>query len=207
MDERTAYKLFISDIVERKIHSEEGRLPYIDYNGLQVSTVRVMGTVVSRHDSERYSIITIDDSTETISVRAFGEDMELLSKIAPGDTVDVIGALREYEGENYLLPIVVYRVSDPNWEVVRKLELHIRAKKTGVRLSETPGVYVEEVVEEDLKPLVLSLIERLDEGDGADYNTLLKDSGLEDTRLDETLNELLSNSEIYEPKIGRFKKV
>jgi RPA family protein len=207
VDERTAYKLFIRDIADRPLNSEEGRLSYIDYNGLDVSTVRVMGTLVSRYDSEGFTILTLDDSTETISVRAFGEDKGMLENFNVGETVDVIGPMREYEGENYILPRSVHRIEDPNWEIVRNLELMIRAKKTGVRLAESPGVDVEEVVEEDPKPLVINLIEKLDAGDGADYNALLKDSGLEDAQLDKTLNDLLSDSEIYEPKIGKFKKI
>ncbi|MFQ5800690.1 MAG: OB-fold nucleic acid binding domain-containing protein [Candidatus Hydrothermarchaeales archaeon] len=207
MDDRTGYKLFIRDITDRPLNSEEGRRPYVNYNGLEVSTVRVMGAVVSRYDSEGFTILTIDDSTETVSVRTFGEDVERVRDIGVGDTVDVIGTLREYEGETYIMPRSLCRVEDPNWEVVRNLELLIRAKKTGVGVAEGRGVDVEEVVEEDLKPIVLRLIEKLDSGDGADYKTLLKESSLEDAQLDQALNDLLSDSDIYEPKIGRFKKV
>ncbi len=64
-----------------------------------------------------------------------------------------------------------------------------------------------EAPESDLKPFILGLIEEIDEGEGADYNTLLKRSELEDSQLEQTLNDLLSTSEVYEPKIGRFKRV
>ncbi|GBE17591.1 hypothetical protein BMS3Abin16_00175 [archaeon BMS3Abin16] len=91
---------------------------------------------------------------------------------------------------------------------MRSLELLLRAKKTGVA---APLEEVLDTVEErspaDLKHAILELLNRLDEGDGADYNAVLKESGLSDNELDQTLNALLSESEIYEPKIGKFKKV
>jgi RPA family protein len=208
VDDRVAFKLSLGDIIERPLHTEEGRLSFIEYNDENISTVRVMGIVVSKYEAEKYVILTLDDTTETISVRAFGEDKTLLDEVHAGETIDVIGTLREFEEEVYLVPRTVWRVGDPNWEIVRNLELLLRSKKP---LETVPS---EEVLEsegedekEDLKPQILNLIEKFDNGDGTDYKTLLKESKLEDNKLDLTLNNLLADSEIYEPKIGRFKKI
>jgi RPA family protein len=207
VDTRTAYKLFIRDVTERTLNKAEDGPSYIEYNDQPISTVRVMGVVVSRYDSERYTILTVDDSTETISVRAFGDDKDMLGGVAVGDTLDVIGVLREYEEETYIAPRSVWKVEDPNWEIVRNLELLIRSKETGVGVSHEEVLDQEEVEESDLKPTVLNLIKKFDAGDGTDYNTLLKESGLSESLLDSTLNDLLSDSDVYEPKIGKFKKV
>ncbi|GBE56508.1 OB-fold nucleic acid binding domain protein [archaeon BMS3Bbin16] len=208
MDDRTAFKLFIRDAVERTLEKSEEGKSYIEYDGKQIFSVRLMGVVVSKYESERFTILTVDDSTETVSVRIFGDDRDRFEDVAVGDTVDVFGTLREYEGETYVAPWLIRRVNDPNWEVVRSLELLLRAKKTGVA---APLEEVLDAVEErspaDLKHAILELLGRLDEGDGADYNAVLKESGLSDNELDQTLNALLSESEIYEPKIGKFKKV
>ncbi len=208
MDDRTAFKLFIRDAVERTLEKSEEGKSYIEYDGKQIFSVRLMGVVVSKYESERFTILTVDDSTETVSVRIFGDDRDRFEDVAVGDTVDVFGTLREYEGETYVAPWLIRRVDDPNWEVVRSLELLLRAKKTGVA---APLEEVLDTVEErspaDLKHAILELLNRLDEGDGADYNAVLKESGLSDNELDQTLNALLSESEIYEPKIGKFKKV
>lgn len=207
MDDRTGYKIFIRDIIDKTLIKEEEGSSYIEYNGLPIHTVRVMGVVVSRFDSERFSILTLDDSTETISIRAFGEDQLLFEDVSLGDSIDVIGSLREYEEETYVAPRSVWKIEDPNWEIVRNLELLVRAKKTGVGVSQEEVLDEEAEESSELKPVVLGMIEKLDEGDGVDYNTLLKESRLEDAVLDKILNELLSDSDIYEPKIGKFKKV
>lgn len=207
MDDRTAFKMFARDAVERTLNKDEDNRSYIEYDGEQIFTVRIMGVVVSKYDSERYTILTLDDSTETVSVRFFGEDKDMASNVSVGDSVDVIGTLREYEEETYVAPRTITMIEDPNWEVVRSLELLLRAKKTGIPVSQEEVLDTEETPASDLKPIILSLIEKLDEGDGADYNAILKGSGLKDTELDPTLNDLLSDSDIYEPKIGKFKKV
>ncbi len=207
MDDRTAFKVFVRDAVERALNKDEDNRSYIEYDGQQIFTVRVMGVVVSKYDSERFTILTLDDATETVSVRFFGEDKDMAANVSVGDTVDVIGTLREYEEETYIAPRIITEIEDLNWEVVRNLELLLRAKKAGIAVSQEEVLDTEEEQVSDLKPIVLSLIERLDEGDGADYNSILKESGLKDTELDPTLNDLLSNSDVYEPKIGKFKKV
>ncbi len=208
MDDRTAFKLFIRDVVERTLEKSEEGKSYIEYDDKQIFSVRLMGVVVSKYESERFTILTVDDSTETVSVRIFGDDRDRFEDVAVGDTVDVFGTLREYEEETYVAPWLIRPINDPNWEVVRSLELLLRAKKTGVAapLEEVLDTE-EEQVPADLKPAILELLSRLDEGDGADYNAVLKESGLSDNELDQTLNTLLSESEIYEPKIGKFKKV
>ncbi len=208
MDDRTAFKLFIRDVVERTLEKSEEGKSYIEYDDKQIFSVRLMGVIVSKYESERFTILTVDDSTETVSVRIFGDDRDRFEDVAVGDTVDVFGTLREYEEETYVAPWLIRPINDPNWEVVRSLELLLRAKKTGVAapLEEVLDTE-EEQVPADLKPAILELLSRLDEGDGADYNIVLKESGLSDNELDQTLNTLLSESEIYEPKIGKFKKV
>lgn len=50
-------------------------------------------------------------------------------------------------------------------------------------------------------------IELHDEGDGTKYVTILKGLGLDDDSLEDTLNYLLGQGEIYEPKIGKFKRI
>jgi|Deesub1362B_J571_1020462.scaffolds.fasta_scaffold13544_1 hypothetical protein len=55
------------------------------------------------------------------------------------------------------------------------------------------------------KEKVLELIQRLDDGSGVKYITLLNESGLPEEELENALAELLDEGEIYEPKIGRFR--
>jgi len=180
----------------------------------KVSRVRVMGTAVARYVSENqeYGAITLDDSTDTIGVRVFKEGVELIKNVKPGDIVDVVGRLKEYQGERYISGESIHRIDDANWEFLRRLELLFNDLRHGGVKEELVdgkggGVVEEEVLGEDKKLVVLGLIEELDEGEGTEYSTLIEKSRLEKKVLEGFLGELMDEGEIYEPKIGRFKRV
>jgi predicted transcriptional regulator len=163
----------------------------------QISRVRVLGTVVSKFisDDGKFGSVTLDDGTDTISLRVFGEDVKLIKEIDTGDIVDAVGRVREYEGEKYVSLESVWKIEDPNWELVRKLELVLKASKLAQKEKPDP------------KGIVLDLIEKSDQGKGVKYVTLLDESGLNEDTLEGVLKELMNEGEIYEPKIGRFKRV
>lgn len=93
--------------------------------GTAVSRARVLGCVVSHFLNEdgTFASVTLDDTSGTIRVKAFRDDLVKVKGLVPGDTVDVIGRVREYEGELYIVPETVLAVKDHNWELVRRLEL------------------------------------------------------------------------------------
>jgi hypothetical protein len=217
----TAFKVSIRDITEGRFSKSKSRwepsyvLTPLDEN---VSRVRVMGTVVARFVSEdqKYASLTLDDGSDTIAVKAFRDSVGLLLGVKPGDIVDVVGKVKEYAGEKYINAESAWRVEDPNWELVRRLELLIKRRGAGkktlppekpVEVSREEVEVAEEVVKEEPKILLLNLIEELDEGEGVKYVTLLKESGLSEEAMETTLNELMQDGEVYEPKIGRFKRV
>lgn len=82
--------------------------------GDEVSRARVWGTIVKALQGQNFSSITIDDSTETMQVIAFGEDALKFDGFNEGDLVTVIGKVRERDGEKQLLAESVRKITDPN---------------------------------------------------------------------------------------------
>lgn len=95
------------------------------WNGEDVDKVRVMGTIVQSFLSNdgNYCAHTLDDGTETIRVKGWREDASSMSSYLVGQVVDVIGGVREYDGEVYLSPIAINPIEDPNWEPLREMEI------------------------------------------------------------------------------------
>ncbi|GCC10931.1 hypothetical protein IPdc08_00972 [archaeon] len=209
MERKTATKVRIKDLVEGEFIKTEGDMePNYVVTSLSemVSRVRVMGVVVSKFISEddKYVIVTLDDSSEITSARSF-IDTDILKGIEVGETIDVVGKVKEYQEQIYILPEVVYIIEDPNWELVRRLELVIKDKTLGKKPSSKA---VEDKVEfegEALRDRVLEVIKTGDEGEGVKYVTVVKETGIKEEDLDKIINDLLVEGEIYEPKIGRFK--
>ncbi len=92
--------------------------------GRKISRVRILGTVVDKFISEdgNYATITVDDSSETVRCKAF-VNTKIFDNISLGDLTDVVGKIREYNGEIYIAPETIAVVADKNFETLRLLEL------------------------------------------------------------------------------------
>ncbi|RLJ06772.1 MAG: hypothetical protein DRP12_03505 [Candidatus Aenigmatarchaeota archaeon] len=195
MPERlTASKVRISDLINGKwVDTPEGprlELPWEE----KVSRVRVLATVVSRFQSEdgKFSTLTLDDGTETIRLKVF-QGSKMLEGFQPGDLIDVVGKIKQFEGETYILPETIRKVDDPNLETLRRLEILLKIKRFKPQESE----------KELLKKKVLEEIEKAK--DGIEYEKLLKLAP--EDRIEQVVNELLGEGICYEPSPGRIKKV
>ncbi len=224
MRRNPAKKLWIKDIVNAEFHRGTDANYIVTPLGERATRVRVLATVVDKRIGEKVGHILLDDATETIRVRAFNEQIELIAKVNVGDIVEVIGKVKEYDNEIYINPEIVRVVNDPNYELLRRLELTIKDYELKKKLKEEKEVWTikEEKIEkspreepkeeyedrmEQLKMIVLNLIEELDTGDGVKYITLLEKTKLSEEELEDVLTELMNEGSIYEPTLGRFKRV
>jgi len=127
----TAIKTDIKSILNGMFIRQDGLNPsYVLTNlGQKLSRVRVLATVVDKFISadEQYAVITLDDSTETIRAKAF-KLISILRSVDKGDLVDVIGKVRLYNEEIYIIPEIIYKIDDPNLLLLRKAELKKQLK-------------------------------------------------------------------------------
>jgi RPA family protein len=210
-----AYKVHVSDLVSGKwVEKPDGRF-VLTNSGLEVQRARVMGTVVDKFSSSQsdFGSITVDDGTETIRAKAWKNQSPLLNRVQIGDIVDVIGRVKEYLGEIYLVPELIISVEDPNWELIRELEImSLNPKDRTSQVKEEIGVSEEDRTpgEEDLVEKignVLEIIEEMDEGEGVDFETIKKKTGLSKKEVESCLVELLSDGTIYEPRPQNYRKL
>ena len=233
-----AKKVRISDLINGKYFygsKEEMKPSYVitPYGG-KVSRVNLIGTVIDKFVNEdgNYSSVTVDDGTEAIRVKSFeGLPFE---KFELGDSVRVIGKLKEYNGELYISHELVEKVKDVNFEVLSRIEILnglIKQKKIvddvkslsnqldEVELKsyardtysideEILSVIIESKKKEiDYKPAVLEVIQKLDEGKGVEIKKLFEVLNLPENVVERTLDELINDGSLYEPQIGFLKKV
>lgn len=203
----TALKVRIKDITSGKFKNDgsEWESYLITPLNEKAARVRVLATVVSKFvsDNGKYANISLDDATDTITSRAFDDCVKLIENTKEGDIVDVIGRVKEYKDEKYISAESVSRIVDPNWELVRKLELALKSKELG-GANDSTG---EEDSSKNPKLIVIRHIEEFDNGDGVKYVRLLNETGFNDEKLEKILTELMEEGDIYEPKIGKFKRV
>ncbi len=212
--------------------------------GRRISRGRLVATVVDTfvNEDETYASLTVDDGEDTIQIKFFNE-LELMRDFSTGDIIEVVGKVREYQGEIYFNGEIL-RSQKPVKEFLHKLRYkkHVEEWKqmydTIKQLKESgksqddiekemagklnaeevdavlqsfgehfDTVETEETVE-NLERDVLDAVEKLDEGEGADYSEILEtvEDATED-QLEDTINSLLSDGTCYEPKPGMIKKL
>ena len=233
----TAIKTKIGPVINGKFVVQEGFNPnYVLTDHGRLSRVRILATVVDKFISEsgKMASLTLDDGTNTIRAKAFG-GMAIFNPIEVGNIVDVIGRLKEYQGEVYLSPETA-AVLDINHEMLRELEIRnfhreledkkkivMDFKNTINDVNELkrmmreryaiPEEYTEAFLESmpkknnDYNAKILELIEKLDKGDGCDYTEIITASGLSESIVESAINDLLNEAICFEPRPGKIKKL
>jgi RPA family protein len=226
----TAYKLWISDLLNGNlVNGTDGvTANFFRVHNNDIHRVNLVGNVVFKYNISdgNYGSVTVDDGSGSIRLKAWREDTAIFENVNVGDMVLVIGRPRSFNNEVYINPEMIKVLKDPNWELVRKLELlkeygppskAAEAIEAVDELSyEAPkpvaqNSYVEEEVVEDisetLRQKILTIIESNSEEKGLEISTLIKISGLDEKQVESTVNDLLSEGEVFEPRKGFLKVV
>ena len=219
-----AVKVNISDIINGEYVKEDGWTPnYVLTNKGHVSRINVIGVIVSKEESA-YDSLIIDDSTGSISVRSF-ENKEILKSPQVGQIVVLIGRVREFNGQKYVLAEIVRPIDDKKWVLVRKKELSIEegakeVAKENAETEEKEGDFVPlaEVKKEPIIPkkeemilqpqtnpyeVILGLIKSLDTGFGVSYEEIILNSKIKNS--EEIITSLIEEGEIFEIRPGILK--
>ena len=128
----TTAKTKIRPIVRGKFVKCEGFTPsyVLTQLGQKLSRVRLVATVLRKYvaESGNFAALTLDDGTETIGVKVFNA-VSMFENLKEGDDIDIIGKVREYQGEVYLFPEIIHKIDDPNIELLREVEIKNQKKE------------------------------------------------------------------------------
>ncbi len=222
-------KVRISDLINGKYLPEQKCVitPY----ALKVSRASLVGTVVGKFVAEdnSFASITIDDSTETIRAKSFGST-KFFESMDIGSDIEIVGRVREYNNEIYLMPEIVKKIS-PEIEMLRRLEITKNVMEWKNRISiieknkdkkiqdlEKLGIGREEIdsileflnvpkeIKTDANEVVLiGMISEMDKGNGVDYKSLFEKANLPEYIIERIVGKLLEDGVCFEPKPGILK--
>jgi RPA family protein len=197
---QVAHKIQIEDIYAGGFIKDESSAGYLRFKEMVVPRVNVIATIVDRPESGFASAV-IDDGTGKIMLRSF-DNKNIFSGLDIGEQVQVIGRVREFNNERYIMPETVKKLPSIDWISVRKIEL---AKANFPSPREEPAQKEEAIVEEIISPAedVFSIIRRLDSGSGALIYDVIKESKKND--VEEIINNLLERGDIFEISPGKVK--
>jgi RPA family protein len=190
-----AYKLRIGDILKGKPYQADGKFIFLELGEKKVVRVNILANCIDKFVQEgekKYASVTIDDASGQIRLKVFGDDVDVVKDILQGDTLQIIGNVREWNDELYLIPEIVKKV-DPKWLLVRKLEIQDSRKD----LPSEPS--------NELKDVIMNKIKESEADGGIDSDTIVMDVEASPESINKEIKKLLEEGLIYEPRPGRLR--
>ena len=194
-----AYKLRIGDIMKGVPMMDEGKFIFLELGEKRVVRINILANCVDKFIQEgekQFATLTIDDASGQLKLKSFGEDIEPLKGIMQGDTVQIIGNVREWNGEIYVIPEVVKKV-DVRWLLVRKLEIQ-NARKDMPEGEIQSG-------SNSLKDSIMEKIKAAEAEGGIDTETIIMDTEASPDTINAEIKKLLEEGLVYEPRPGRLR--
>jgi RPA family protein len=131
---QTAYKVSIGllfSAMDQGLNFEQDRFKFLSFQDKSLYRINLIASVIDKFESAEkpYINVTLDDGTGNIRVKAFADDVDMLRNLQLGDIILVVGVLRYYNEELYIMPEII-KALEPKWLVARKLELEKEYGKT-----------------------------------------------------------------------------
>jgi len=190
-----AYKIRIGDILKGRPMMDEGKFLFLEMGDKKVVRVNVLANCIDKYVQEgekQFASLTVDDASGQIKLKAFGDDIGPLKEVLQGDTLQIIGNVREWNGELYIIPEVIKKV-DARWLLVRKLEIQKARKDIPATESSV------------LKDMIMKKIKDAEGDGGIDVETIIMDTEASPDLINRDIKKLLEEGLIYEPRPGRLR--
>ncbi len=201
----TAYKLRIGDLLRGKQIFEESEAPnprfnLIELGNKEIRKVNIIANIIDKFESEgerKFASITLDDGSGQIRARLFGEEVQKFKELTQGDTLLIIGFLKSFNQELYLLPDIIRKVN-PKYLLIRKLEIEksFPEQKTPEQKQEIKA----------LRDEIIEMIKNAETNEGIDKDKIImKLKNSQPEIIQQEIQKLLEEGIIYEPKPGRVR--
>jgi RPA family protein len=133
LESKNAFKLSLSELlkgeyVKGKKEFEPNYL--VLENNVKVNKVHVWGIVEEKVVSKEKSFgsLSLNDFTGSIKALVFGEKMNLFKEVSKGDSVEIIGKIKEGSNERFVLVEVVKKIGFQT-EMLRRVENALTKKR------------------------------------------------------------------------------
>jgi RPA family protein len=229
MKERlTAIRASIADIMDGEYGEDDGPR-VISPQGVELRRVLLVGTIVDQVAStNNYASITLDDGTATIRAKSWGAEAEMLQKVSPNILALVVGKVREYDDEVYIVPEIVREIDDPNVLTLHSYERQLAILRLANRSPASPSKeksrgplmsfdtsskppQEKKTGATDVKGLageILEYIRKSDKGKGISTDEIVQyfeGRGIDPVKVNLMLIDLMDAERIIEQEIGVYR--
>lgn len=195
-----AFKFRVGDLLAGKPMFDGERFTFLELGDKKIVRVNLIGNIVDKFDSEgerKYSFFTVDDGSGQIKLKCFGDDCDRFRSFSQGQTVVVIGVLRNWNNETYIAPEVI-KEQDVKYLLVRKMEIEReRSKKVDI-LGRDKIVAV--------KDKILSAIKSAEEDGGIETDKIIMTlRDISPVIINQEIQKFLEEGIVFEPRPGKVR--
>ena len=197
----TAYKLRIGDLILSKPVFDADKFLFLELGNKKISRVNIIGNIVDKYDAEgekKYLFLTLDDGSGQIKLKIFGDDVEKFKGVTQGQTVAVIGVLRNWNNETYINPEII-KEKEIEYLLVRKIETEKDRKEKAKPIEDKKEIGA-------VKDKILEEIKKAEDEGGIDTDKIImKFREVSPEVINNEVKELLEEGIIFEPRPGRLR--
>ena len=195
-----AYKFRIGELLLGKPILDNDKFSFLELRDKKVVRVNIIGNITDKYESDgerKYIFFTLDDGSGQIKLKCFGDDALKFNNVVQGQTVLVIGVLRNFNNETYISPEII-KPQDAKYLLIRKLEIEKENSKNTKPLAK------EQIVA--LKDKILGVIKESEKDGGIEMDKIIMD--LRDVSpeiINQEIKRLLEEGIIFEPRPGKIR--
>ncbi|MEN7982166.1 MAG: OB-fold nucleic acid binding domain-containing protein [Nanoarchaeota archaeon] len=195
-----AFKFRVGDVLAGKSIFDEDRFTFLELGNKKIIRVNLIGNVVDKYESEgdkKYCFFTLDDGSGQIKLKCFGDDTDKFKGFVQGQTVSIIGVLRNWNNELYIAPEII-REQDVKYLLVRKLEIEKERNKSVDILGRDKIVAV--------KDKILSAIKSAEEDGGIEIDKIIMTlRDISPVIINQEIQKFLEEGIVFEPRPGKVR--
>ena len=199
-----AHKIRIGDLLRgqqifQDNEAEKKWIKCVELGDKNIVRINLIANVVDKFESDgqtKFATITLDDGSGQIRARLFGEETTKFNDFVQGDTLIIIGMLRSYNGELYIMPEILKK-QNPKYLLVRKLEIE-KSFPPQQTTEQKNGVKV-------LRDELIDMIKTSESNEGIEKEDMILKIKSKPNLITQEINKLLEEGIIYEPKPGRVR--
>jgi len=195
-----AYKFRIGDLLIGKPIFDAERFSFLELGNRKIIRVNIIGNIIDKYESEgerKYIFFTLDDGSGQIKLKCFGEDVVKFKNVLQGQTVLVIGVLRNFNNETYIAPEIV-KEKDTKYLLIRKLEIE-KDKSKNIQPLEREQIIA-------VKDKILGIIKDAEKDGGIEMDTIILNlRQISPEIINQEIRRMLEEGIIFEPRPGRIR--
>jgi RPA family protein len=195
-----AYKFRIGEVLLGKPILDGDKFSFLELGNKKIVRVNIVANITDKYESEgerKYIFFTIDDGSGQIKLKCFGDEVDKFKNIVQGQTIVVIGVLRNFNNETYISPEII-REQDSKYLLIRKLELEKEKSKN------TSPMAKEQIIA--VKDKILDIIKGAEADGGIEMDKIILDlREVSPEVINSEVKKLLEEGIVFEPRPGKIR--